>query len=149
MAKRYAALSDDLEKLSIHYKLDEKKSLARDLQLAASELRTAEHIPPDPSRLTDISKRVRDPIAEWRAFGSIPELERLEEERPYLTRLTRVKSLGPVTAKQLHESKNVETLDDLEALLDSGEIEDVTGIGSKTATTFRRSVAQLDRDQHL
>lgn len=146
MSKRYGELADALDELALHHRLDGRDRLARDYQLAASSLRTAEIIPPDPAELSDVSARTRDSIAEWRAFGRIEELQTLRDKRPYLKELTSVKSLGPKTAKSIHEELGVETLSELETHLEDGTITEVHGIGSKTATTFRRSVAQLDRN---
>lgn len=142
LAKRYAELADALERLSTHYRLDNRGALARDHQLTASELRTAEHIPPDPSDLDGVATTTRDSIAEWRAFGRIEELENLEEKRPYLNDLTEIAKVGPVTAQQLHKDKGAETIEDIKELNDQDELEEVSGIGPKTATTIRRSIAQ-------
>lgn len=137
--------AEKLEELSRHYKLDGNDHKSRDYQLTASELRTVEFMPPDPSSLDGISRTARDHIAEWMAFGEIEELKQYRQDRPYLKELTRVKSLGPKLAKKIYDNTGVETIDGLEKLLDSGEIEDVHGIGPSTATTFRRSVAQMNR----
>lgn len=142
MAKRYDDLANALEQLSVHCKFENDGSLAREYQLASSELRTAEHIPPDPSELDNITIRVRDAIAEWRAFGKIEELERFEKERPYMTNLTEIAKVGPTTAHSLNEEAGAVTIDDVKKLDKRGKLEDVSGIGPKTATTIRRSIAQ-------
>lgn len=144
MAKRYDDLSDALEELSVHAKADEDEYAARSYQIAASGLRTVESIPPNPCDLDCVDETARDAVAEWRGYGEIDKLQELQDKRPYLSELTRVKLLGPETAKRLHEQHDVHGLDDLKEMLESGEIEDVHGIGSSTATTFRRSIAQMD-----
>jgi DNA polymerase IV (family X) len=144
MSKQYDELADALAELSTHYEAEGHGRKARQYQLAASELRYTEHMPPDPTDLPDVSRTVRDHIAEWRAFKEIDKLTELREKRPYLSELTRAKSVGPKTAEKIYNETGAETLEDLEEILESGEITDVHGIGSKTATTIRRSVAQLD-----
>lgn len=144
MAKRYADLADALDELSLHYRLDERGRLARDHQLAASKLRVAESIPPDPSEMERVSHRVRDNIGEWRAFGQIETLESFREDRPYLSELTRISKVGPKTAKTFHDETGATTIDDVRALDDNDQLEEISGIGPKTATTIRRSIAQLD-----
>jgi len=138
LPKRYAELAEALDDLALHLKAEGKSGLAREYQLASSAMKTAEHMPPDPSDIDDVSVRTRDSI-------EIDKLTELREKRPYLSKLTKVKSLGPKTAKQINEETGAETLDDLERLLESGEIENIHGVGSKTSTTFRRSLAQLNR----
>lgn len=144
LAKRYEELSDALETLALHFRFEDRGRLARACQLASSELRTAEHIPVDPSNMDDVSVRIRDYIAEWRAFGEIPKLTEFEDKRPYLSNLCQVAKVGPTTAENLHVEKDISTVDDIRELDESGELEDVTGIGPKTATTIRRSIAQMD-----
>lgn len=144
MAKRYAELADALDELSLHYRLDGRGRLARDYQLAASELRTAEHIPPNPAELDNVSRRVRDSVAEWRAFGEIDELTEFREKRPYLSNLTRISKVGPKTAKTINEETGATDIEDIRGLADNGELENISGIGPKTATTIRRSIAQLE-----
>jgi len=145
LAKRYADLADALDEMADHLRVTERGSLARDYEIAASGLRTVESIPMNPAELECVSNEVRDAVAEWRAYGKIETLNKFRKERPYLKKLTRVKSIGPNRAEKIHKETGAKTLDDLEELLESGEIEEVHGIGSKTATTFRRSIAQLDR----
>lgn len=144
MARRYDELADDLMELSLHLQAEGSGRASRDCQKAASEIRQAEFIPPDPSEMRDVSTAVRDYVAEWRAFQSIDELERLREKRPYLAELANIAKVGPTTAERLHEEMGVSTIDDVRELDEDGDLEKVTGIGPKTATTIRRSIAQLD-----
>jgi DNA polymerase (family 10) len=46
--------------------------------------------------------------------------------------LTRVEGIGPKTAKKLYDALGIETLDDLEAAAEAGEIQTVSGFGAKT-----------------
>lgn len=144
MAKRYGDLADALEELALHYRLDDNDSLAHDYHRAASELRTAESLPPDPSSLPNVETTVRDHIAEWRAYEKIEDLEEYREERPYLSSLTRIAKVGPKRAKKFYEETGATDISDIRELADTGELESVSGIGPKTATTIRRSIAQLE-----
>jgi DNA polymerase IV (family X) len=142
MAKRYGELADALDEIATHLRLEEQGPLARKYEIAASGLRTAESIPPDPCELDCISPEVRDSVAEWRSLGKIDKRVSFQEKRPYLSKLTRVASIGPKRAEKIHNETGAETLDDLRDVSD--ELESVHGIGPKTATTIRRSVAQLE-----
>jgi DNA polymerase/3'-5' exonuclease PolX len=143
LAKRYADLADAIEELSLHLRAADRGRLARDHQLAASALRQAEHLPPDPSEMDEVSVRVRDSVAEWRAYGEIDKLTELREKRPYLSSLCQIAKVGPSTAENMYEEFGVTTIDEVRELDEEGKLEDVTGVGPKTATTIRRSIAQI------
>lgn len=143
MAKRYEQLANALNELALHYRLDERGRLARDYQLAARELRTAEHIPPDPAEIDGVSKRVRDSIAEWRAFEEINKLQEFREKRGYLSNLTEIAKIGPKRARTIHQETGATDVEDIREIADADNLEDISGIGPKTATTIRRSIAQL------
>lgn len=142
LAKRYGELADALDELSMHAGLDGQPKMARDYRKAASALRLMESMPMDPATADGISASVRDEIAEWRSRGEIDKLEQKREKRPYLSSLTRIASVGPKTAKQLHEEHGIETIDGVRGMSD--DLETIDGIGPKTATTIRRSIAQLN-----
>lgn len=139
---RFEELADELDEISLHYKLDGRDHIARQYQLASSALRTEKFIPPDPARLDDVGTAIRDDIAEWMAYGEIPRLQELREARPYIGTVTEIAKVGPKTAERMNEEKGVESIDDVKKLAENGELEDVSGIGPKTATTIRRSIGQ-------
>jgi DNA polymerase (family 10) len=81
--------------------------------------------------------RVGDAIAakivEYAETGTIEELAELREQLPVdMAALTSVEGVGPKTVGTLYEELGVETLDDLEAAAEAGEIQDVSGFGAKT-----------------
>jgi DNA polymerase/3'-5' exonuclease PolX len=142
MAKRYGELADALDELALHARLDNELSMSNHYRTAASALRLMESMPMDPAEADGISTEVRDEIAEWRSRGEIDKLEQKREERPYMSSLTRIASVGPKTAKLLHEQHDIDTISDVREMSD--DLETVDGIGPKTATTIRRSIAQLN-----
>jgi DNA polymerase IV (family X) len=144
LAKRYAELADALDEMADHFSVSGDNYLARDYQVAASGLRTAEELPMNPAELDYISEDVRDSIADWRAYGEIDKLQAFREKRPYMSSLTRIASVGPVTAKRLHQETGATNISDIRQLDDNDRLEEVSGIGPKTATTIRRSIAQLE-----
>jgi len=143
MAKEYGQLANALDEMALHYQLDEHERLARDYQRAASELRTVEHIPPNPSELDNVSTRVRDSIAEWRAFGQIDKLQEFKEKREYMSSLTKIAKIGPKRARTIYQETGATDIEDIRNIANNGNLEDISGIGPKTATTIRRSIAQL------
>jgi DNA polymerase (family 10) len=72
-------------------------------------------------------------IVEYVETGEIAELAKLRAELPVeMDALTRVEGVGPKTVGTLYEELGVQTLDDLEAAAEAGEIRDLYGFGPKT-----------------
>jgi DNA polymerase (family 10) len=72
-------------------------------------------------------------IVEYVETGEIEELERLRAELPVeMDALTRVEGVGPKTVGTLYEELGIQTLADLEAAAEAGEIREVYGFGPKT-----------------
>jgi DNA polymerase/3'-5' exonuclease PolX len=142
MASRFDGLLDALDELALHYRVMGKKHVARQYENAAESIMSEQFIPPDPARLDGIGESMREEIAEWRAFGRIERLERFREQRPYLTELCEVKSIGPSTAESLYDETGVETIEELTSLSNE-ELQSVTGIGPKTARSIQQSTRQM------
>lgn len=142
---RFERLADELDELALHYRAEGHGKIAHQYTKASEAVREASFLPPDPSNLHGIGQSIRDDIAEYRAYGEISRLEVLREKRPYLSELCQISKVGPKTAQRLYDEKDAETVSDVRDLIEREELEDVTGIGPKTATTIRRSIAQLDR----
>ncbi len=143
MPKRYEELADALDEIALHLRVTDEGSRARDYEIAASGLRTAESIPMDPAELDYVAESVRDSVAEWRAYEEIDKLQAFREKRPWLAELTTIASIGPKRAQTIHKETGAENIEDIRQLRDGGELENISGIGEKTATTIRRSIAQL------
>lgn len=141
MAKRYGELADALEQISLHLDAEGNDYMSSQYRKAASELRQVEFIPANPAELESIGSIVRNDIAEWRAFGELDKLQEFEQKQPHISNLCQIAKVGPVRADELHEALGVETIEDVKDLED-GELESVSGIGTKTSTTIRRSIAQ-------
>lgn len=138
MSDRYGELSDDLDLIAKHLEIEGRHE-AKAYRAAADTIRTTSFIPPDPSDLDGIGTSLREDIEEWRAYGSIERLERLNDKRPWLTELTTVQGIGPKTAESLADA-GITTREELEEAIDSDEILDVRGIGEKTAEKLGRNI---------
>ena len=85
------------------------------------------------AEINDVGEAIAAKTAESLETGTIEELEELREEMPVeMDALTAVEGVGPKTVGALHEALGIETLDDLEAAAEAGEIRTVTGFGEKT-----------------
>jgi DNA polymerase (family 10) len=135
LAALLAEFADRLEATGVEYK-------------PRAYRRAAESVAGHPTPLTDLDERggadalaeldhVGDAIAsklhEAIETGSIEELEELRAELPAeIDALTRVEGVGPKTVGKLYRELGIETLDDLEAAAEAGEIQEVSGFGAKT-----------------
>ncbi|PSQ41387.1 DNA polymerase/3'-5' exonuclease PolX, partial [Halobacteriales archaeon QS_9_68_42] len=85
------------------------------------------------TEISDVGDAIASKTAEYLETGTVEELEDLREEMPVdMDALTAVEGVGPKTVAALYEALGVETLDDLEAAAEAGEIRDVEGFGPTT-----------------
>ena len=83
--------------------------------------------------IEDVGDAIAAKIVEYLDTGEIEELEELREGLPVeMDALTAVEGVGPKTVKALYDALGVETLEDLEAAAEAGEIQEVKGFGAKT-----------------
>jgi DNA polymerase (family 10) len=115
------------------------ETLAADGQAAVAEIEA-------------VGDAISSKIVEYVETGEIEELEALREELPVeMNALTRVEGVGPKTVGTLYEELGVETLDDLEAAGEAGEIQEVKGFGAKTEQNILEGIdfARQAHDRQL
>ncbi|MFB6194263.1 MAG: DNA polymerase/3'-5' exonuclease PolX, partial [Halobaculum sp.] len=89
-----------------------------------------------------VGDAIASKITEYVETGRIEELEELRAELPVdMAALTRVEGVGPKTVGTLYEELGIETLDDLEAAAEAGEIREIHGFGPKTERNIADNVA--------
>ncbi|USZ72730.1 DNA polymerase/3'-5' exonuclease PolX [Natronosalvus halobius] len=80
-------------------------------------------------------------IVEYVETGEIEELEELRADLPVdMADLTRVEGVGPKTVGTLYRKLEIQTLDDLEAAAEAGEIREVSGFGTKTEQNILENI---------
>ena len=83
--------------------------------------------------IEDVGDAIAAKTAEFLETGTIGELEDLRAELPVeMDALTAVEGVGPKTVGALYDALGIETLDDLEAAAEAGEIREVKGFGETT-----------------
>ena len=108
----------------------------------------------DEERVEDIhgvGKSIGAKIVEYLQTGT---LAALDERRPRVPqaalRLMQIPGIGPKRAMQFAQELNVETIADLQAALDSGQIASLPRLGEKIASALRQELQRLDsRSQRL
>lgn len=142
--------ADRLEAKDVEYKPRAYRRAAdgvRDHPDSVSVL--AEEGPEALQAIDGVGEAIAVKIHEYVTTGTIEELETLREEIPVdMDALTRVEGLGPKRVGALYEALGVETLDELEAAAEAGEICEVPGFGETSERNilegipFARSAAK-------
>ncbi|MFT4883759.1 MAG: DNA polymerase (family 10) [Natronomonas sp.] len=102
--------------------------------------------------IADVGDAIASKTAEYLETGEIGELEELREEMPVeMDALTAVEGVGPKTVESLYDALGIETLDDLEAAAEAGEIQEIKGFGPKTEENIIQNIpfARESRERSL
>ena len=134
VANRLEEFADLLEAQDVEYKPRAYRDAAetvRELSVAIEGLAAegAERV----AEVDAVGEAISAKIVEYVETGEIEELEQLRAELPVeMDALTRIEGVGPKTVGTLYEELGVQTLEDVEAAAEAGEIRDVHGFGPKT-----------------
>ncbi len=97
----------------------------------------------DLTALPGIGKNVAAHIIELLDTGTIGRLEEVEAEIPRsLAELMALDGVGPKKAKKLFDELGVETVDDLDAELEAGRVQELEGFGVRSAEKIRIAIAE-------
>ncbi|MEL6181458.1 MAG: helix-hairpin-helix domain-containing protein, partial [Myxococcota bacterium] len=96
--------------------------------------------------LSGIGKSIAHDLKTLQEEGNYPLFEELRAELPeHILDLLQVQGLGPKKIKALYQNLAVGNLDDLERVIDSGEVAALKGFGQKTQDNIRREIERLRR----
>ena len=77
--------------------------------------------------------------------GRLPQLDELQEKIPSgVVEMLRIPGLGPKKAAAVFRELNIETLDQLRAAAESGEVASLKGFGNKTAESILKGLDQIE-----
>lgn len=93
--------------------------------------------------LPNIGARLARAIDEMAATGRWAQLERLRGESEPEHLFQSVPGVGPETARAIHDTLDIDTLEALEIAAHDGRLEMVPGIGPRRAAAIRASLAQM------
>ena len=142
-------MADRLEAMDVEYKPRAYRRAAENVRghpadiagLAAEGEATVQDI-------EGVGDAIAAKVVEHVETGAIEELEELRAELPAdIEALTRVEGVGPKTVGDLYRELGVETLDDLEAAAEAGEIQEVKGFGPKTEQNIHEGI-EFARESH-
>ncbi|SEV83602.1 DNA polymerase/3'-5' exonuclease PolX [Natrinema salifodinae] len=151
IAARFEEFADLLEADDVEYKPRAYRRAAENVRTHPSPI--ADRVEAGDEAVLEEIDGVGDAIAskivEYVETGGIDELEELRENLPIdIADITRIEGVGPKTAGKLYRELGVQTLDDLEAAAEAGEVQEVKGFGPKTEQNildnleFARTVGQ-------
>jgi len=139
VAARFEELADFLEAQDVAYKPQAYRTAAANIRdyPAAVETLAAEEL----TEIEGVGDAIGEKIVEYVDTGEIEALEDEREELPVdMPALTAVEGVGPKTVSALHEALGIETLDELEAACEAGEVQTVSGFGAKTESNILNSI---------
>ncbi|QLG48157.1 DNA polymerase/3'-5' exonuclease PolX [Natrinema halophilum] len=151
LAARFEEFADLLEADDVEYKPRAYRRAAENVRAHPSPI--ADRVEAGDREAVEnidgVGDAISSKIVEYVETGEIEELEELRAELPIdMADLTRIEGVGPKTAGKLYRELGVQTLDDLEAAAEAGEVQEVKGFGPKTEANildnleFARTVGQ-------
>jgi len=146
VADRLAEYADLLEAQGVEYKPNTYRRAAenvRDHPAAVEDLAGGGGGGEDAvAEIDGVGEAIASKVVEYLETGSIAELEDEREKLPVeMGELTAVEGVGPKTVGSLYEALGVQTLDDLEAAAEAGEIRTVSGFGATTEQNILDGIA--------
>jgi DNA polymerase (family 10) len=100
-------------------------------------------------RLTDlpgVGKGTAERIAQYIKTGHIEVLDELEKKFPKgLVELLEIPGMGPKKVALVHGKLGVKNLDDLKRVIESGEMEELKGLGATSVKKIAEGIAFLER----
>ncbi|GAA2825399.1 DNA polymerase/3'-5' exonuclease PolX [Kitasatospora paracochleata] len=105
--------------------------------LAALDAKGLQQIP-------GVGKSTAEKITEYLATGRVAKLEQLRAEIPAgLREIMAVPTVGPKKAALLHRELGISTVDELRAAAETDRLNDLPGLGARTAENIRHGIDQL------
>ncbi len=88
-----------------------------------------------------IGKGISDHVKELVETGELEKLKKLEEKvPPTLIEITKIRGVGPQTAKLVWEERGITTVDQLETAAKAGELRELKGMGKKTEENILKNI---------
>jgi len=142
VASRLEEFADLLEARDVEYKPRAYRRAAENIREYTGDVAALAADGKDAvGEVEGVGDAISSKVVEYFETGSIDELDELRTELPVdMAALTRVEGVGPKSVGSLYEALGVETLDDLQAAAEAGEIRDVSGFGAKTEQNILENV---------
>lgn len=139
VADMLAIRGDQIHRILAYRKAAESiESLGRDINVVYAEGKLTE--------IPGIGDTLAAKIEEMLTTGRLEFYEKLAKEiPPSLVDLLRVEGLGPKRVKQIYETLNITTLEELTVAAREGRLRDLPGMGAKSEAKLVASIDALSR----
>lgn len=125
-------IADFLEIQEVQYKPRAYRTAARNVESLSEPIEDV-HERGELESVEGVGESIGEKIAEYLETGALAYYEELKAELPVdIEAITSVEGVGPKTAKKLYLELGVQTLEDLEAAAEEGEIAELEGFGEKS-----------------
>jgi DNA polymerase (family 10) len=133
--------ADRLDAKGVEYKPRAYRRAAEQLRDTAGDIETLAAQEEGLEAIDGVGEAIAAKIREYLETSEIEELNELRAEYPIdIAAITNVEGVGPKTAGKLYDALGIETLDDLEAAAEAGEIQEVSGYGAKTESNILENI---------
>jgi DNA polymerase (family 10) len=100
------------------------------------------------TQIKGIGQAIADKAIEFSQTGKIAELEKLKKDLPPgIFDILKVPSLGPKRAKLIYDSLGVSDLDQLKKAIEKGKVQELEGLGEKSAQKIKRGIELVKKTQ--
>ncbi len=122
------------------------RNAARTIEELPTNVRDMVEDGKDLTDLSGIGKELAEKIKTMVETGELPQLKKLEDRTPAeLAKMLTIEGLGPKRVQAIHDHLGIETLTDLKAAAERGEIADVPGLGKKTQDVILKALENVER----
>ncbi|MCI0393817.1 MAG: DNA polymerase/3'-5' exonuclease PolX [Chloroflexi bacterium] len=139
VADMLAIRGDQIHRILAYRRAAESiRGLSRDLKHIQAEGELTE--------VHGIGQTLAAKIEEMLTTGGLAFYDKLAKEiPPALVELMRIEGLGPKRIKQIYDSLGITTLEELAAAAEAGKLRNLPGLGEKSETKIKESIAALQR----
>lgn len=144
IARELDCLADLLEIQGANpFRVRAYRNAVNTIRSAGRSLATMVHEGEDLTELPDIGENVAAHIVELLETGKIGRMEEVTAEIPRsLAELVQIEGLGPKKVRKLFDELDVRTLEDLEAALKAGHVQELEGFGKKSAEKLKAAMEE-------
>ncbi len=149
IAEAFREMADLLEiEGANQFRVRAYRNAARTIEELPTNVRDMVESGKDLTDLSGIGKELAEKIKTMVETGELSQLKKLEDRTPAeLAKMLTIEGLGPKRVQAIHDHLGIETLADLKAAAERGEIEDVPGLGKKTQEDILKALEDIEKGE--
>lgn len=147
IAEMLREIADFLEIEEVQYKPRAYRTAARNIESLSEDIESI-HDRGELEEIEGVGESIAEKIAEYLETGELQYYEDLKADLPIdIEAITSVEGVGPKTAKKLYQALEIQTLDDLEAAAQAGQIAAVEGFGETSQQNILEHIPRARESQ--